>query len=99
MTAGLSALGEIFLPALFLGMKSMLVNMENNTGILTLQPMVSYSLPMTPQPGAAQELPSDNLTFSQRPCLWSEKGARSPDPIKFEVFWLKRLKRDWFNTG
>lgn len=86
--------GGIFLPALFLGMNSMLVNMENNIGILTLQPMVSYALSAIPQPGAAWGLPSASLTSSWWPSLWSEKRVRSPDPIKFEVFLLKLLKTD-----
>lgn len=90
--------GGIFLPALFLGMNSMLVNMENNIGILTLHPMVSYALSAIPQPGAAWGLPSASLTSSWWPSLWSKKRARSPDPIKFEVFLLKLLKRNYFNT-
>lgn len=56
--------GGIFLPALFLSMNSMLVNVKYNTGILTLQPVVLYSLLAIPQPGVAQELPSASLSLS-----------------------------------
>lgn len=56
--------GGIFLPALFLSTNSMLVNMEYNTRILTLQPVVLYSLLAIAQPGVAQELPSASLTLS-----------------------------------
>lgn len=71
----------------------------NNTRILTLQPMVSYLLSATPQPGAAWDLPPASLTLSCRTCLWSGKRTRSPETIKFEVFLLKLLQRYWFNTG
>lgn len=42
----------------------MFVNMDYNTEILTLQPVVLYSLLAIPQPGVAQELPSASLSLS-----------------------------------
>lgn len=72
----------------------MFVNMDYNTEILTLQPVVLYSLLAIPQPGVAQELPSASLSLSYRFYVWNERRVRSPDPTKFEVVLLKLLKRD-----